>query len=192
MVLAAALSTTGAAQATVVTLNYIGTLDTAVVGNGFGLTLADTISATFSFEDSLITGVGTESLTLGTTGNAAGIAATGGADLSFRIGSTTYTEADDSLFGSGDPTITFSQGVVRSIDFLSVGFPCFRVGDPTGLGFESLDDNSFELQISGTFALVTPPTTAPEPGSLMLCGIAVLGFAVAGAVRRRRTAVTTA
>lgn len=101
------------AQAAMVQTSVSGDI-TSAASNPFGLNNGDTFSAVAIYDDSLITGSGTE--TIAYTNPSAMFS------LSLTFGSASFTEADDDFFPTGFPVLQFDNGALRGINFEKAGF----------------------------------------------------------------------
>ncbi|MEL6385120.1 MAG: hypothetical protein AAFQ89_22180 [Cyanobacteria bacterium J06626_18] len=137
--------------------------------------VGETFLGQLTYEDDLLTGVGTELID-----PASGLVSLDftyvGADLTQ---SATYTEADDAL-GDGFPVVTFQAGELTGLDYSAAITPdiAFQFGEePLGSGnFVFLTDDFATFQFNTgavSFSEPTPqPASVPEPA--LLTGFAAL------------------
>lgn len=145
----------------------------ADAGNVWGLVDNDLITATGTFDDSVLIG-GTGTIDFSLSGNS----------LTIAVGSITYFESDDDKHASGGyPTLSLSGGGIDDLN----GFNFFTTLG--GNSFESLNNTFFgeDLnlnQINGTWASTVTLSPVPVPAAVWLFGSGLLGlFGVA----KRRT-----
>lgn len=157
------------AHAAPVSFSLVGNVDYADFGNDFGLATNDDISGIGSYDDSSLTGIGTESILF-----------SGGNTLSLTVGSESFTQADDLTPAS----LVFDGGVFQYLSFSGDAFSFgFFDSYPCGATcFEGEDDN-FNI-IEGTWTSFTT-TVVPVPAAVWLFGSGLLGLA--GLARRKRS-----
>jgi len=153
-----------ASHAVPVNFSIDGTVNSTLGMNSFGLNVGDSVSANATFDDSLIS---TGDVEFGTDGNAFG------SSLTFNIGSQTFVESDDIDFLDDIfPTLEFNGGLFTGFDFIG---DLFQSG---GLEFAGL--NAGIENLTGTWdassVSITPVTNVPEPSSMMLMGLGLLGL----------------
>ena len=153
------------AQAALVSGNIIGFVNSADVGNVFGLTAGDTIELDVVFEDSVLTGSGGETVFFNLPGNT----------MTFNVGSLSFTEGMDTAGGVG-PTLSFFDGALSEIKY-DTQFDTFGVFFSSIDFFQGSDDaGNF---IGGDWDLSTysaSPVVVPVPAAiwLMMSGLIVL------------------
>lgn len=162
-------------QATLLNFTLTGQIDFADSPNDFGLVDLDTIFATGTYDDSTLSGSGTESIIFDGVTNFLNV------DLNLK----SFTQADDDRFGTGFPKLIFVGGAFSALDFSTSfdtngffdSFPASGVTD-----FEGEDDN-FNI-IEGVWTgFETSPV--PVPATVWLFGSGLLGLV--GVARRKRT-----
>ncbi len=153
-----------------------GTVSTARNTNPYNLFSGDTVFARASFDKSLIATTGASEIGLGTFGNSFG------ASLELTIGTRLFNESDDLdyvdfLF----PTLNFNNGVFAGLDFATeFGRNNSRSFESTGMSFTGINTNNGRTQIVGAWnpgtMTITPVASIPEPSSLVLLGLGVIGL----------------
>ncbi len=159
-VIACALLMSSAVNATIITNNLFG----EVLSGSFAGT---TGSGSFSYDNTLITGVGDEML-LGTE-----------FDLEFTIFGQTFTNADDIDYPEF-PELVFFDGLVVAIDFVVEGI----INEPGVDNFSIIDlfevaPGEFETEVN------VNQTAIPVPASVWLLGSGLLGLV--GVARRKHS-----
>lgn len=176
------------AQAGMVDLTLFGETTSASYGNSFGLDAGDQVSLKATFDYSVISGSGLESV---------GFGMDSGNSLSLFMGDLTF-KADNSL---GFPLISFIDGIFSGIDYFSYsgenGAPENLFSHGTHWASIGTINNNNSLQsasmsqawVSGIWddntLSITETPDIPEPGPLALAGIGLLGAWIAS--RRRKT-----
>ena len=146
----------GNAHSALVNFNLTGEIDSATVGNPFGLTDTDTISAFAVFDDSLI---------------ASGLVDFSDPSIAMTItvGSETYTDAEEFLGGA---SLYFSGGAFNGLDYSA-----------TDLTFDSFNFSFVSTgQLAGTWTTATI-SPVPVPAAAWLFGSGLLGLV--GLARRK-------
>ena len=163
---------TGGAQAALVNFVLTGNVDAlADSGNSYGLILGDTITATGTFDNSVLTG-GTGIVSFGVSS---------GNSLTLNVGNYTFTAANDTNYASGYPQLALNSG---AFDWLNV-----VISFGTSSSFETLSSPYFDAYddnnklVSGTWTnlQITP---VPIPAAAWLFGSGLLGLL--GMARRRK------
>lgn len=173
--LASAMLVSVSANAAIVTENFsVSVLDGEFIGT--------TGSGFFSYDNSLITGFGNET-----------IDANSGLALELTVFGQTFTEANDIDY-SGYPALTFLDGAISSLDYYvseSMCFDCIDqnitdiikdgVYDFSIYPLTKLADGSFEavLSVNGSINPV------PVPAAVWLFGSGLIGLA--GVARRKKS-----
>lgn len=174
------LACSGAASAGLMQVDFSGSITYADPGNNLGVALNDTVTGWTIFDGLLLTGIGNESIGLGTDGNGYG------GSLTMHIGTITFTESDDiDYYGGHFPELLFYNGALIGFDFVAENVP--TVGDELAafdadLEFFSLNDT----QVYGNWHTFSNPypVEVPEPSTLSLLGLACVGLLA----RRRKAA----
>lgn len=167
-------------------VDFSGTIDFADSGNNLGLAVGDTVTGSTTYDDLLLTGMGPESIGLGVDGNGFG------GTLTMNMGTTTFTESDDTNFSDGSfldpaifPELLFSNGALIGFDFLVFNKP--TVGDEFSVLYAELDFFSLnDTLVFGNWDTFSDPYPLRvfEPSTLPLLGVACLGLLA----RRRKAA----
>lgn len=163
----------GVAQAAIVNFTLTGEVDAAAdSGNVFGLNMFDTITATGTFDDSVLT-AGTGMISFGSgSGNS----------LTLNVGSQSYTAADDTDYAVGFPQITLNAGAFTGFSFATL-FGTYGSFDSQDYWFDGYDDN-FNL-VSGTWINFETAAVVPVPAAVWLFGSGLLGLV--GVARRKQS-----
>lgn len=165
------------ANAALVNFSLVGVVGTADAGNDYGLAVNDEIYASGTFDDSILTNVGLDTVTLDTGSNS----------LLLEVGNQSFTQADDEN-GAGFPRLTFLDGSFTGLGFGTTfstfsaftSLSDFFVGDDDGNGIDVSTIRSF----NGSWQLETFTVTAvPVPAAVWLFGSGLLGLA--GVARRK-------
>jgi len=168
------------AQAALVTFNLTGSVtydDTGDGSNVFGLSVGDPVTATGTFDDSLIGG--------NIISGSGTIAVSSIPDLVITVGSEIFTASDDN--GSGLLTIisgTVIDGIGPAGFVYSGTNPNLFTSDATET-FIGTEDN-YNSQIFGTWNTFTL-TPVPVPAAVWLFGSGLLGLV--GVARRKRNRI---
>jgi hypothetical protein len=166
------------AQAAMVNFTLTGDVDTAAdPGNVFGLVLGNTITATGTFDDSVLTlGTGTVSFHDGS-----------GNSITLNVGNLTYTASDDYNFLSiGFPNLSLAGGAFTGLNFATDPFAPTSF-DSLDSFFDGYEDDGFTQTLSGTWDSASfQMTPVPVPAAVWLLGSGLLGLV---GVARRKTAV---
>lgn len=162
---------TGAAQAALVNFTLTGDVDLfADSGNSYGLNMGNTISATGTFDDGVLTG-GTGTVSFGSgSGNS----------LTLNVGSSTFVASDDSNYGSGYPQLSLNSGTFDGLN-VSILFGAASSFDSLNSWFDAYDDSGNLVSGTWTSFQMTP---VPIPAAAWLFGSGLLGLA--GIARRRK------
>ena len=172
VVLAAGLAMgMGAAQAALVNFTLTGEVDAAAdSGNVFGLDFFDTITATGTFDDSVLSsGTGTISFGSGS-----------GNSLTLNVGTQTFSAADDDGYATGFPQLSLNAGAFSGFNF-ATSFSTMSWFDSQGPWFDGEDDD-FNL-VSGTWINFETTAVVPVPAAVWLFGSGLLGLV--GIARRK-------
>ena len=173
LVLASLLFGGSVANAALVNFSLEGTVDLADSGNVFGLSSGNTVFASGTFDDSVLPGTGEVTIALDAVGNS----------LLLEIGTQTFTEMDDSYYGTGFPNLVFTDGIFTSLNFIGQ-VEAFGFFD-SNLGFFEGEDDAFNL-ITGYWNTSSfTVTPVPVPAAVWLFGSGLLGLV---GVARRKTA----
>ncbi len=138
--------------------------------NVFGLTSGDTITATGTFDDSvLVAGSGVIDFSMGS-----------GNTMTINVGTETFTAANDIDYGSGTgPSIELSSLSLYDFDFLAYAGTNGATVDFSSF-FTTFDD--FD-QMFGDWRTTVEITAVPVPAAVWLFGSGLL--ALAGVARRK-------
>ena len=156
------------AQATLVSFTLTGDITAAGNNNPFGVTTADVVTATGTFDNTGFTGLLDQATLL---------------SLDITVGSESFTNSMDVNFGAGD--ITFSLGSFYSLDFnaddgvngATADFDSFFTSFASDNGGGSTKD------IAGTWISYSQ-VVVPVPAAVWLFGSGLLGLV--GVARRKR------
>lgn len=180
----------GVAQAGFIELSVFGetTSHNISTDNDFGLGYGDVVKFKATFDQSLLSGIGDEHISLAPgTGNS----------LSLYMGDLTFTETNESGLLPGFPLINFIDGIFSGLDYLSFSgingapatlfSPVSCCGNNQWIGI----DNSHKW-VSGiwdhdTISISQQQTTPdiPEPAPMALAALGLLGAWIAS--RRRKS-----
>lgn len=165
------LASSAIAQAALVNYELTGTVDEwADTPNDFGLNMGDTISATGTFDDSVLSG-GTGVISFGSgSGNS----------MTLVAGSYTFTAADDVNYPIGYPELLLNGGAFDGLN-LSIAFGTFGTFDSLDLWFDGFDDSDNLVSGIWTAFQMTP---VPVPAAVWLFGSGLLGLV--GLARRKK------
>ncbi len=164
----------GMAQSALVDFVLSGDITSADAGNGFGVSAGDTITVTGTFDDSLLTGSGNETVFFD---------AASGNSLSFSLGSQSFTQMDDVDYGAGGaPKLTFTDGSFTGFQYLAE-FGSYGYFSSVGTLIDAGDDNFFNNYVGGSWVQYSLRTPVPVPAALWLFGSGLLGLA--GIARRK-------
>lgn len=167
-----------------VSFSLVGTVETALDGNAFGLGVGDTIHASGVFDD-VATGSGAEAIFFNQgSGNT----------LDILVGSVFYDETDDAEYTGAFPQLTFLDGLLTSLNFSSQlppkpeFFGTVRfAGDRVFPGADCFTDTT-NCGITGTWDLGSFATVPiSSPGTL-----ALLAIGLVAALRPRKAAMPPA
>lgn len=152
----------GASYSNIVTIDFSGTVTAADAGNALGLAVNDVVTGSATYDDSLLTGIGSEVIELGTGGNGFG------GKLTMHMGLVTYVESDDADYNTGYPKLGFDSGILSGFDFFaSNNFSSFLAD------FFYSDAQGDVVGVWDTFG--APHTAVPEPSTLVLFAISIIG-----------------
>ena len=156
-----ALVLAGSAQATLVNFELTGTVDSVTTSNSSGLDVGSTITASGVFDDSVLTGVGLESISFADAGN----------DMTITAGSVIYTDA---LESTGGASLWLFDNQLDSLDYSATA------GDFSSFFFDFISNGQFAgTWDAGTFTV----TAVPVPAAVWLFGSGLL--ALVGLSRRK-------
>ena len=165
------LGSSAITHAALVNYELTGTVDVwADTPNDFGLNMGSTISATGTFDDSILSG-GTGVVSFGSgSGNS----------MTLTVGSYTFTAADDVNHPIGYPELSLNGGTFDGLN-LAIEFGSFGTFDSLDFWFDGFDDGG--NQVSGTWTgfQMTP---VPVPAAVWLFGSGLLGLV--GLARRKK------
>ncbi len=172
------------AYAGIVDLTLFGETTSASNANDFGLNVGDQVSLKATFDYSVLSNSGHESI---------GFSEGSGNNLSLFMGDLTFVADNDIDFFAGYPLINFIDGIFSGIDYLaysgSNGAPA-ELNIEGGLDwYSNLSKGGSQQWVTGiwdddTLSITNTPDI-PEPGPLALAGIGLLGAWIAS--RRRKT-----
>lgn len=162
---------TGVAQAALVNFSLTGDVDAwADSGNSYGLNMGDTISATGTFDDGVLTG-GTGTVSFGSgSGNS----------LTLNVGSFTFTAVDDVNYATGYPQMSLNAGAFDGLN-VAISFGTSSSFDSLNTWFDAYDDGGNLVSGTWTSFQMTP---VPVPAAVWLFGSGLLGLA--GVARRKQ------
>lgn len=163
-----ALLTVNHANAAMVQFSLDGEVTTAASGNTFGLSVGNTVTATGTYDDSVI-GTGTVFVNFSLITN----------NMQINIGNTVYTDAMDTISG---PSLYFVGGVFDGLDYEAIDGTYTSWGvlggtDPAGNILEDFTGSGIGGNwIASSFTVTAVPVPAAvwlfTSGMLLLGGIA--------------------
>lgn len=143
-------------------------------GNPFGVSVGDTVTLDYSFDDTGFTGVGFETVFYNDPAN----------DLLFTIGSQSFTDEEDTAGGVG-PLMLFEDGFLTEIKYDTQFGTNGGIFYSFGSFFEGGD---FGTSMGGDWNLgsvILPITAVPVPAAAWLFASGLLG--IIGVARRSPT-----
>lgn len=172
-------------QAGIVDLTVFGETTGASNQNAFGLSAGDQVSIKATFDYSVLSGTGIESISFGQgTGNT----------LSLLMGDLTFNSNSPVGFGLSFPMISFFDGIFTGIDYFSFsslnGTPAVLFSHEHEWFNFYADKTGAPQGVNGDWDPSTQKIASadiPEPGPLALAGLGLLGAWVAS--RRRKTLI---
>ena len=160
------------ANAAVVNFTIDGIVNSADAGNVFNLSAGNTISASGSFDDSVLSG--------GDTGTVL-FDMSSGNSLSLSFGTMTFQASDDIDYASGNPFITLNAGSLTAFDFAAnVGTLGYLTSFELNVDAE---DDSYNFVNATWTGITIDSTTVPVPAAVWLFGSGLLGLV--GFARRK-------
>ena len=146
------------ADADVVTLDFTGLVLDASSDNPFGVSPGDTVTGSTTYDDSSVPTTGSERIYIDSDSDFA---------LSVKVGSWTFVEREDYLYGWGYPSIFFEDSMLVYIDFVTDEFSPHDFGlvqfVVSGNEFFINDLGSTERLLYGVFFLQPETSSDPEP-----------------------------
>lgn len=174
MIALVALSAVSVANAVPIQFNFVGSVASAEpVPNAFGLGIGDPIFGTAFLPDADLIGAHTYTPDDGLL------------QLSFTIGTVSFVETQD--FGYDEfPTLTTIDGALAGLNFFVLDSEfLFSAFDGTWSASFFSPDGLME-ELAGTFGVA--PVSVPEPGTLALFVVSLVGMLVARRRNRRQLA----
>ena len=183
------------AQAVSVTTTVNGVMDIAQIGNPFGLSVGDSVTAEAVYDDAGIPDTGVVILNVDSNPRYS---------LTITFGSFTFEETDVDSFGLGFPKLQFLNGSLQGFDFslrqLALGgFPFLQVGVFGSIILENItiydqffvnDISQEDVFLEGTWdfshAQTVPSEAIPEPSTWLLFGTGFMGLLGYNRVPQRR------